>query len=50
MENFKILKDDEVLNEISMDHLKGGCNDAGGQCCTSNNACNVNSKQIEKES
>ncbi|MBR8721102.1 hypothetical protein IX307_002329 [Bacteroides pyogenes] len=50
MKEFKILKDEEVLNEVSMDNLKGGCNDSAGECCTSNNACNVNSKQIEKAS
>ncbi len=50
MEKFKILKDEEILNEVSMDTLKGGCNDSEPQCCHSNNACNVNSKEIEKAS
>ncbi|MDN5292035.1 MAG: hypothetical protein PWQ06_2274 [Anaerophaga sp.] len=48
MDTIKILKDEEVLNEVSMDTIKGGNSDSTPpQCCYSNTACNVNSKQIE---
>jgi len=43
MDSIKILKDQEVLSEISMDTLKGGTEVSSSGCCTENHACNVNS-------
>lgn len=43
MDSIKILKDHEVLSEISMDTLKGGAELDSSECCKVNNACNVNS-------
>ena len=49
MNSFKVLKEEEIINEISMDELKGGLYPADdtGECCKSNTACNVNSSEVE---
>lgn len=47
METFKILKDEEILNEVSMNTLKGGSNDSDPKCCDTNYDCNVNKKAEE---
>jgi|GEM_PF-5840756 hypothetical protein len=45
MDTIKILKDEEVLSEVSMDTIKGGTRDEEPPppCCKTNTACNVNS-------
>lgn len=40
--NFIIQNEDDHLDDLSMEDIKGGINAAANACCGSNHACNVN--------
>lgn len=41
-EDFIIIKETEVLDEVSMDNIKGGLTDDSQLCCLINSRCNSN--------
>jgi len=48
MNGITVLKDSELLDEVSMDNLKGG-QASSGVCCEINHNCNENTGTKEEE-
>lgn len=44
-EKMNIIVEDEILDDLSMNELKGGIKEGSHACCDVNHACNVNSSQ-----
>lgn len=48
--DLNIIKEEEVLEEMSMDTIKGGLNGESQLCCIANSNCNKNSKGQSNDS
>lgn len=40
--DFKILKEEDRLDDFSLENIKGGMQSQGPGCCGTNTGCNVN--------
>lgn len=47
--DLNIIREEEVLDEMSMDNIKGGLTGESQLCCIANSNCNKNDKEQSNE-
>lgn len=40
--DFKILREEDRLDDLSLEEIKGGMTSTPAECCDTNTACNIN--------
>ena len=48
-EDLNIIREEEILDEISMDNIKGGLTGESRLCCVINSHCNKNAPEQSKD-